>query len=196
MNISDQQALKDLGINFDVAALYASDYSALIKILREKVRAILSDIEAGSKEFNALDEDGLSQVLITTLKHSMLFYGIAQGNSRGHVDLTIVCPTIKNDRQFKYLGEAKIWNGAKKGIAGFVQLGGYMTGGHPTAFMMLYFKTKTCDDMFSEYIKELISSQGGSVVLQETRFATTKHSHSSAAVVDIDHYAAHLPPTA
>lgn len=118
---------------------------------------------------------------------------VREGNSRGHVDLTITAPTYIAPNKFQYLGEAKVWSTKKYCIDGFEQLMGYVTGRHQSAFTIIYFRIKECDDQFKEYVEELLKQKGGSKITLEPRYGLTSHTHASTAKLEIDHYASHLP---
>ena len=100
----------------------------------------VSHLESNKKDFQSLDENGLSAVLTMGL----LVTGLSvtrETNSNGHVDITVVddhCVPIR-----KKLGEAKIYDGPEYHIKGLQQLlGRYTTGKEGRGMLIVYFRKK------------------------------------------------------
>lgn len=195
MSIADAEFLKNYGIKIDFSKLRQISPDQLVTDVKTKIISNLSHMEESSKEYQNLGENGFSSILVTALNNCFPFCATREQNGRGHVDITITSPSCAEEFMFKYKGEAKIWNGDVYALGGFKQLMGYITGRQKNAFCMFYFKTVTCDDIFNNWPDNLIIKKGGSLRILEKRFATTFHKHSSGDFVEIDHYAAHFPPS-
>lgn len=192
MNISDGAFLQRFGIQIDFEKFYRNGVEDITKQLQDEIRDIAAEQEKNSNLYKTLGEDGISANFVSALNRTFLFKAHAQSNSRGHVDITVVCPSF-SEHQFEYLGEAKIWRGPKYCIDGFDQLNGYVTGRLPRAFMILYFRSTECDVPFEEYVNQLVTDKGGKLICRESRFIVTEHQHKSTAKIFIDHYAVHMP---
>lgn len=176
----------------NVHLLYNADTDKLRKHLIEKIKSILSHLEENHKNLKEDDEETLTGHIARALNQSAMFNATAETNSNGHVDLTVTAHLV-NQLNFKVKGEAKIWKNNSYALSGYSQLDGYLTGRPNVALFLYYFRNGTCDDKFKTYINHLISTVGGSKLIEEGRFSTTSHIHKSSAKIEIDHYGAWLP---
>jgi hypothetical protein len=195
MSQSDIEFFKVNGL--DIAAYHLllknSTIQSLLDLVEAKILEAIDSLETDANNISSLQEDGFSTVFCRTLTNGTTLLATQQQNSRGHVDITITSPMCKDPHEFKYLGEAKIWRGSAYAIAGFDQLDGYMTGRHRKSMLLFYFQTQTCDEIFKEYVFELIQKRGGKCIFSKPRQAATEHVHSSSAIIVVDHFAAHIP---
>lgn len=194
-NLSDLKILRDLGIDFNPLDYYGKltpDY--LAQKARELILSCSRKIEDGSKEYYVLSEDGISNIF-KDVADGFVFSVMRERNARGHVDLTFMAPLFSDESHFIYKGEAKIWSAYQTAIDGFKQLNGYLNGVPPYGFMLIYYKTKSCDDQFKNYLTKLIDQEGGEVLEKNSRHFITTHKHYSGSKIMIDHFAVHIPPT-
>lgn len=166
---------------------------SLFELAKGHLIEIANDLEQGAKEFVKLGEDGISNIVATALNRHLFLAADRESNSRGHVDLTIKAPSIQSSSSFSYKGEAKIWKGEKKVLDTCNQIHEYLTGREVRGFILFYFRTKSCDSLFTKYIEAVTETCGGELVGHEKRFFTTRHTHESGAELFLDHYALHLP---
>jgi hypothetical protein len=186
----EREYLKSKGIDFDPTLLPAT-YDELHGLAHNLLLSILSEMEGQGKHFCADSEVKLSAEVVGRINRHWLFKATNEQSTRGHVDITIrsLCA---DEHKFSYLGEAKIWSGPAYGIEGFEQLEGYFPARLKNAFLLFYFQTKTCDDLFAAYVAKLLKDIGGKQLLSQGRTAVTEHTHRSSATVNIVHYAVHL----
>lgn len=113
------------------------DFENAFDALLEKA---VMGLETNKKNFEALDEVGLSAALALALTIPGL--SVAQEtHSNGHVDLTITADHCTPVR--KKLGEAKIYDGPRYHIAGINQLlGRYTTGRESRGLMIVYVRKR------------------------------------------------------
>lgn len=112
-----------------------SDFEKAFDALLEKA---LSGLEANKKNFEKLDEMGLSGALALALTTPGLAV-TQESYSNGHVDLTIQANHCTPAR--KKLGEAKIYDGPEYHIKGLGQLlGRYTTGREGRGLLIVYFR--------------------------------------------------------
>jgi len=98
----------------------------------------ISKLEMNKKNFNSLDEVGLSAALSLALSVPGLTVS-QESHSNGHVDLTIEADHCTPMR--KKLGEAKIYRGPVYHIQGIEQLlGRYTTGREGHGLLIVYVK--------------------------------------------------------
>jgi len=193
MKPDDLAFFKSIGVDIDPKLLYCATTDQLVALTKEKIEKVIDEIERDSKVYSKLGEDGISSIIASSLNGSGIFVVKRETNSRGHVDLTITAPMYAPEHVFRYLGEAKVWSHQQYCIDGFAQLMGYLTGRQKNAFTIIYFRIQSCDEQFKNYVKGLLNQKGGSEVMLKPRFGQTLHTHQSGALVDIDHFAVHLP---
>lgn len=98
------------------------------------------NLESNKRNFDRLDEDGLTSVLAAWLWIPGLSV-TRETNSNGHVDLTIVADHCVPER--KKLGEAKIYDGPAYHYKGIEQLlRRYTTGREGRGLMIVYFRER------------------------------------------------------
>ncbi len=114
-----------------------ADFESAFDALLEKA---IADLERNKKNFEKLDEVGLSAVLASALSIPGLTV-TQEAHSNGHVDLTIEADHCVPAR--KKLGEAKIYDGPVYHVKGLKQLlGRYTTGREGRGLMMVYVRKK------------------------------------------------------
>ena len=195
MKISDQKFLKCHGIDIDFSILYSddSDSTPMLKLLREKIFEIIKSIEQSAKNFSNLSEDGITDIIATSLNSTLYFTAIREENSRGHVDITVKAPTFVPDHVFTYLGEAKIWNGVKYSLRGFDQLNEYSSGRYLDQFTLTYFKKLNCDSLFTKFKNELVTKKSCDILPNSTnRYFQTQHRHMTGSLLKTDHYSVNM----
>jgi hypothetical protein len=173
--------------------MLSASYEELHRFADELLISIFSELESTSNLFSSDSEEKLSAEIAGRVNAHWLFKATNEQNSRGHVDITIRSVSA-DPHKFTYLGEAKIWDGSKYGVDGFHQLQGYFTGRQKNAFMVFYFQSKSCDELFKKYVEKIVTDVGGKCLTVEQRKAVTEHVHPSTAIVCIYHHAVHLPP--
>ena len=98
----------------------------------------VSGLEANKRNFEKLDEVGLSGALALALTSPGLAV-TQESHSNGHVDLTIQADHCTPAR--KKLGESKIYNGPEYHVKGLDQLlGRYTTGREGRGLLIVYFQ--------------------------------------------------------
>jgi hypothetical protein len=101
----------------------------------------ISNLEANKKDFQNLDENGLSSIITTALSAIPGVTATRETNSNGHVDITMTVDHCMPMR--KKLGEAKIYNGPEYHIKGLEQLlGRYTTGREGRGMLIVYFRKR------------------------------------------------------
>lgn len=145
-------------------------------------------IESGAKQYSALDERGLSTLLVDFLNASG-YQATAERNVNGHVDVVV---EHAFGRRWKYLGECKIHRGFKVHIDGCKQLLGYCTGRELRAFCLDFFRT---DKMYEKLAKirgrmdvEKPLAQSSPSVLHSIRGGfVTSHTHTAGRDIELLH---------
>jgi hypothetical protein len=99
----------------------------------------VTHLEKNAKNFNDLDEEGISGVLAGTLSIPGLTV-TQETYSNGHADLTIEADHCTPPRT--KLGEAKIYYSPSYHLEGLKQLLGYTTGKETRGLVLAYFKKK------------------------------------------------------
>ncbi len=153
-------------------------------------------IEKNKKNFQKLNEDGLSAALAGALMIPGWLTVLQEANSNGHVDLTIevegrVPARVK-------LGEAKIYDGPVYHVQGLQQLlQRYTTGREGRGLLIAYVRRKNIKDLVEKLRthmdKELpLTQQGPSQDhLLQWSFLTV-HLHSSGEKVQVGHIGCNL----
>ena len=166
---------------------FESAFSSLLKVAIE-------NLETNSKNYKALDENGLSAAIAAGM--TMPGLNVTQeANSNGHVDITIRADFCTPPR--KKLAEAKIYDGFKYHVKGLKQLLGYMTGRDSDGLMLIYVRKKSIATLISKLGEkmniELPLNQQGQVYDHELKWAfNSNHTHESGEVVKIGHVACNL----
>ena len=97
-------------------------------------------LEQNKKNFDTLDEEGLSAALAGKLSIPGLTVS-QEKHSNGHVDITIEADHCSQVR--RKLGEAKIYDGPKYHLKGLEQLlGRYTTGREGRGLLIVYVRKK------------------------------------------------------
>lgn len=155
----------------------------------------VSHLEANSKNFESLNEVGLSGVLAAFL--SMPGLTITQeAHSNGHVDLTIVADHCMPAR--RRLGEAKIYNGPAYHVAGLKQLlHRYMTGREGRGIVIAYVRKKNIAGLMKEIRAHMDCDhpcqQQGETIEHTLKWSfTSTHTHSCGENLPISHIGCNL----
>jgi hypothetical protein len=112
-------------------------------------------LEANKSLFADLDEEGLSAVLAQALTMPGLVVSQEQ-HSNGHVDLTI--EAVHSFPARVRLGEAKIYDGARRHYGGLDQLlGRYSTGRDRRGLLIVYFRKADIETLIKELRKRMDS---------------------------------------
>lgn len=169
-----------------------AEFEAAFAALLEKA---ISHLEKNKKNFEQLDEEGLSGVLAGCL--SMPGLTVTQEtNSNGHVDLTIEADHCTPARI--KLAEAKIYSSPSYHMKGIGQLLGRYTTGRETAGLLVNYVRKpdikaitvTLRAKMDEDLPENQTGPCESYILQWS--LVTKHKHSSGEEVSLAHVACNL----
>ena len=146
-------------------------------------------LEANSKNFARLTEDGLTAVLALALKVPCVDV-IQQLHSNGHVDITI---KIHDGHLMRTkLGEAKIYDGPEWHLQGVKQLLGYSTGRECRGLVITYVKKANIEGLMKKVRKkmdeELPEKQQGATMDHPSKWSfLSKHLHSTGVVIEVGH---------
>lgn len=175
-----------------MAAQSDEEFENAFDVLLEKA---LHHLESNSKNFAALDENGLTAVLAGTLAVPGLRV-CQEANSNGHVDITIHvdhCFPMKT-----MLGEAKIYSGPEYHLKGLSQLlGRYTTGREPRGLVIVYVRQQNIKGLL-EKIRDrmdadLPQQQQGKTMDHSCRWNfLSRHLHSSGEVLEVAHAGCNL----
>jgi hypothetical protein len=152
-------------------------------------------IEKNKKNFQKLDEEGLSGVLVGVITIPGLTV-TQETNSNGHVDLTIEADHCTPARI--KLGEAKIYSSPSYHIKGIGQLLGRYTTGRETPGLLINYVRKPdikaiVVKLKTEMDKKLPENQTGPCEDHAMKWSLlTKHKHSSGEVVSVGHIGLNL----
>jgi hypothetical protein len=147
-------------------------------------------LEKNKKNFQSLDEEGLSGALAGALSIPGLTV-TQETNSNGHVDLTIEadhCSPIRVK-----LGEAKIYSSPSYHIKGIGQLLGRYTTGRETPGLLINYVRKPdikeiVGKLKTEMNKKLPEHQTGPCEDFPLKWSLlTRHKHSSGEIVSVGH---------
>jgi len=155
----------------------------------------VSRLETNSKNFESLNEVGLTGVLAASLSIPGLTV-TQEAHSNGHVDMTIVADHCMPAR--RKLGEAKIYNGPAYHIAGLKQLlNRYMTGREGRGLVIEYVRKKNIAGLVKE-IREKMDNDHPCQQQGETTEHTLKwsflstHMHSCGENLEVSHIGCNL----
>lgn len=165
--------------------------AAFLPILERAVHGL----EVNSKNFTALNEEGLTAVLAQAL--SIPGFTVTQEtNSNGHVDITIKADHCMPMRQ--KLGEAKVWDGPAWHLKGVEQLLDKYTTGRETRGLLISY-VRTAD--IAGLILKLRQRMDEELPNQQQKPASdlalkwsfqTDHLHSCGEVLEVAHVGCNL----
>lgn len=167
-------------------------FDAAFDMLLEKS---LSHLEKNKKNFQTLDEEGLSAVLAGTMTIPWLTVS-QEKHSGGHVDLTFEAVHCKPSRTM--LGEAKIYKGYKYHEGGLEQLlSRYITGREKRSFLIAYVRERNIKGLVEKLKKrmddELPCAQIGQTENHQVKWSFHSiHKHSSGEDMKICHVGCNL----
>ncbi len=169
-----------------------SDFDLAFDAMLEQA---ISTLEKNSKNFQTLDEVGLTGVLAAALSMPGLT-ATQEAHSNGHVDLTIEAEHCIPART--KLGEAKIYDGPAYHIGGLNQLlQRYTTGREGRGIVIAYVRKKNIADLVKKLRKKMDSDQPcgqqGSTIdaLLKWSFVST-HAHSCGENLEVSHVGCNL----
>lgn len=160
---------------------------AFVKWLDRAVR----DIEAKKKDYRALEEDGLTSALASSLSCHPFVIATRETSSNGHVDLTIEVNIGEKLR--KKLGEAKIYRGPAYHFGGLEQLlNRYTTGREERGLLIEYVRKPNVKGLMNNIRIEMDGkfpcNQKGITKDHCMNWSfTSTHGHSSGEDLDVDH---------
>jgi hypothetical protein len=154
-------------------------------------------LEKNKKNFEKLDEEGLSGAFAGTLSIPGALVVTQETNSNGHVDLTIEaeCTPVRIK-----LGEAKIYSSPSYHIKGIRQLvERYTTGRETEGLLINYVRMKDIkgitEKLRTEMDKQLPVNQTEPCKNHKLKWSlVTKHKHSSGEVLSVAHVGCNLCP--
>jgi hypothetical protein len=163
-----------------------------IRRMYEELGLIIKMIEAGRKERSDDDEDRLSVEIVNCL-NSAGYFCQKDPTHGGHVDFLVIPERNKN---FKWYGEAKIWDGVtylSKGISQLISR--YASGREKNLGFLIYFKSDSLVSKMTGWLDHL--KAGGQIDSSKTKeideFSfTTSHPHSSGTNIEIRHLAVNI----
>lgn len=173
----------------------APDEQTFVEVTEVGVERAIRTIENGAKHYSKLDERGLSRLLADFLNKAG-WQATAEREHNGHVDIVVEHMLF---RQWKVLGECKIYDGYEYHIEGCDQLLGYLTGREPRSFCLDFFKVPA---MF-EKLRTIRARMDSELPLQQVSASqdhaiggafTTAHTHATQAEVAILHVGCTLKP--
>jgi hypothetical protein len=159
------------------------------------LEGVVQHLEKNKKNFEKLDEEGLSAAFAGKLSIPGLTV-TQETNSNGHVDFTIEADHCSPARI--KLGEAKIYSGPNYHIKGIGQLlGRYTTGRETPGLLVNYVRKKDIKGITAKLKtamdKKLPENQTGPCEDHALRWSlVTKHEHSSGEIVSIGHIGCNL----
>ena len=155
----------------------------------------VTHLEKNKKNFEELDEEGLSAVLAGSMTVPGLSV-LQEAHSNGHVDLTFeadhCCPARKK------LGEAKIYSGAAYHFGGLKQLlGRYTTGREGRGLLIVYVRKQNIEGLVKKLRvrmnEESPHNQQGAATDHKFKWSfCTAHTHTSGSQVSVDHVGCNL----
>lgn len=175
-----------------ISAKTEAEYEKAFDALLERA---VSHLEASKKVFQALDENGLSAVLIEALSIPGLT-ATRETNSNGHVDITVVADHCSPMR--KKLGEAKIYAGPAYHFEGLQQLlGRYTTGREGRGMLIVYFHKRDIAGLVTKLRKKMDVDhphrQQGQTSNHTIKWSfLSKHTHSCGETLEVGHIGCNL----
>ena len=172
-------------------AVTDADFEVAFDHILEKA---IENLETNSKNYNNLNEEGLSAVLAAGL--TIPGVHVAQeSNSNGHVDITIHIQSCQKQR--KKLAEAKIYNGKSNHIKGLQQLLRYTTGRECRGLLLVYVKKKDVAGIMSTLRKDMDTenpaNQKGQTIGDNLQWSfLSVHQHSSGKDIEVSHVGINL----
>jgi hypothetical protein len=157
-------------------------------------RAIVR-LESNKKNFEKLDEEGLSAVLAAALSTPGLTV-TQETHSNGHVDLTIEADHCIPAR--RKLGEAKIYDGPKYHFKGLQQLlGRYTTGREGRGLMIVYVRKKDIAGLVKNLRQKMDNDspmkQKGNTLDHTLKWSFLSiHAHSCGENLEVGHIGCNL----
>ncbi len=138
-----------------VATLFeASTEEEFDAALERRIEEAIAYLEANAKDLDSCNENAISTTLAGRIEMPGMSV-IREGNSNGHVDITIEVDCTLRRR--KRLGEAKIYAGPRYHIEGLKQLiDRYTTGRERSGYVFDYVKLPNIDAKITG-IKALLS---------------------------------------
>lgn len=169
--------------------LLSQDDAVFEKAFDAHLGRAVQGLEANSKNFARLKEDGLTAVLALALKVPCIDVS-QQLHSNGHVDITIKIHEGHFTRT--KLGEAKIYDGPEWHVQGVKQILGYSTGRECRGLVIAFVKKTDIEGLMNKVRrkmdKELPEQQQGATMDHPSKWCfLSKHLHSSGAVVEVGH---------
>lgn len=200
MSAQDSSLLTLLELSRQKAPEYYDLISAKTDVDFEKafdafLERAVSQLEANKKNFQTLDENGLSAVLTMALSVPGLS-ATRETNSNGHVDITIVADHCMPMR--KKLGEAKIYDGPEYHVKGLQQLlARYTTGREGRGMLIVYFRKQNIAGLVKKLREkmdtDLPSSQQGPTSDHLIKWSfLSKHMHSCGENLEVGHIGCNL----
>jgi hypothetical protein len=189
---------------FELNKLKAPEYYDLIsaktdtdfeKAFDAFLERAVSHLEINKKDFERLDENGLSAILTIALSVSGVS-ATRETNSNGHVDITVVADHCVPMR--KKLGEAKIYDGPGYHLKGLEQLlGRYTTGREGRGMMIVYFRKQNIAGLVQKLRErmdaDLPFAQQGQTSSHPIKWSfLSKHAHSSGETLEVGHIGCNL----
>lgn len=175
-----------------VTADTSEEFEKAFEVLLEKA---VVGLETNRKNFETLDEVGLSGVLALALSVPGLSV-TQETHSNGHVDLTITADHCVPTR--KKLGEAKIWNGSEYHIKGLKQLlDRYTTGREGRGLLIAYFKKRNIKGLLQK-LRETMDRDRPCSQCADTKDHLLKwsfissHVHSCGEILQVGHVGCNL----
>lgn len=175
-----------------MAAQSDAEFEKAFDALLEKA---LHHLETNSKNFAALNENGLTAVLAAALTVPGLSV-CQEANSNGHVDITISTGLFFPMR--KKLGEAKIYGGPEYHLKGLGQLlGRYTTGRESRGLVIAYVRQQNIKGLMASIRTrmdaDLPEQQQGKTMDHPCRWHfLSRHLHSSGEVLEVGHAGCNL----
>lgn len=168
------------------------DFEAAFETLLEKA---VSRLEQNKKNFETLDEVGLSGILAAAINMPGLL-ATQETHSNGHVDLTIEADHCTPAR--RKLGEAKIYDGPAYHYKGLEQLlGRYTTGREGRGLLIVYFRKQNIAGLVKKIREkmdaDLPCQQQGNTSNHKLKWSfLSTHAHSCGDNLEVSHIGCNL----
>ncbi len=194
-NLTDLVAIVQKKAPEYIDLLTSEDDAQFLEAFDVLLEGAVTHLEKNCKNFNSLDEEGLSAVIASYL--TMPGLSVTQEtNSNGHVDLTIEADHCSPRRTI--LGEAKIYDGPAHHIQGVAQLlGRYTTGRELRGALFSYVRKKNIAGLIGSVRKrmdeELPEKQTGPTMDHTLMWSfLSEHQHSSGTDIQVEHVGCNL----
>jgi hypothetical protein len=169
-----------------------AEFDAALDGLLERA---VSHLEKNKANFQTLNEEGLTAVLVASLTIPGLTV-TQETHSNGHVDVTIEADHCMPAR--RKLGEAKIYRGYSYHVSGLKQLlGRYTTGRESRGLLIVYFRKPEVRRFVAQLQQQMDMNRPMNQTAESKSHTLkwsfcTEHIHSSGESLEVEHIGCNL----